>query len=99
MYLCEYVCLCVCVWEGGKGWLASDNDISAYVRVCVCVRACVCVCVCVCVCLYGLVCTGAENDQYLCMCVWPLFSMLYICQHDVTLCGTGSILLVSNCAP
>src|SRR4029434_8876271 len=45
------VCVCVCVWVSGAGYLSCYRPVRVCFGVCVCVCVCVCLCVCVCVCV------------------------------------------------
>ena len=67
MYVCVFVCLCVC----GRGVLLGGGCC----RLCVLWGVFVCVCVCVCVRVLAFVC-GA----FVCVCV-PDYACVYVCVY------------------
>ena len=57
MFMCVYVCICVCEYVL---WCVC-------VRACVCVSVCVCVCWCVCVCVYVCLCVWVSVCVSVCV--------------------------------
>ena len=56
-YVCESICLCVCVWMNPSACVCVCVWIHLLVYVCVCVYESICLCMCVCVCMIPSACS------------------------------------------